>query len=161
MGRKKDTNTAVDLIIYMRAKRGWRIDTCQNFQGQDNDDLSDLLYDINQTNCMLQLHNDTLVSCWLLSPTAFRETKGMKYIQYSHWLNSKDWSKTVEDVTDNHHMTKCMTVCNKEKIVDGKWGVWQRRGQGGGGKRWWSNAWDNQCELETDRGFSKGLMNQI
>ena len=29
---KKDTNMAVDLIIYMRAKRGWSIDKSQKFQ---------------------------------------------------------------------------------------------------------------------------------
>ncbi len=82
-----------------------------------------------ETNWMLQLHNNPLVSCWLL-PTAFNKMKGMKYTQYSHWLKSKVWSKTVEDVTDNHHMTKCMTVCSKKMNIDDKWGVDKGEGMG-------------------------------
>ncbi len=111
-----------------------------------------------ETNWMLQLRNDPLVSCWLL-PTAFQKTKGMKYTQNIYWLKSKVWSKTVEDVTDNHHMTKCMTVFSKKKKGDGKWGV--DRGEGKREfKKWWSNAWDNQCGLEIGGGFAKRLMNQ-
>jgi hypothetical protein len=33
------------------------------------------------------------------------------------------WSKTAVDVNDIHDMTKCMTVCSKEKEGDGKLGV--------------------------------------